>query len=406
MSAAIVVERLGKAYRHYPSQWARLADWMIPGGHGRATEHWVLRDINFTVYAGEALGIIGMNGAGKSSLLKIIAGTSAPTCGMVRMHGTVAAILELGMGFHPEASGRQNAVLGLQLFGISQTAIPALLQEVETFAEIGSYFDLPVRTYSSGMQVRLAFSVATALRPDVLIVDEALSVGDAYFQHKSFAHIRHLQQQGTTLLLVSHDKAAIQSICQRAILLEQGRIAMVGNPDDVMNQYNILIAAQDAHIEHHSELEIASLSYEAQDPACRLQSISLTNAQSDAISVVEVGEAVHLHLGMQANKILEEITVGFVIKDRLGQDIFGTNTAHLELSIKPMQANESFHVQFSFPMNLGEGHYSISIAVHAGASHIDGNYLWADRALVFHVINRVKARFVGSTWLPVRAQIL
>lgn len=184
-------------------------EWLDPRGKPRHELHWVQQGLNFEVRAGEAVGIIGMNGAGKSTLLKMIVGTTQPTTGSVEMTGRVAALLELGMGFHPDFTGRQNAIMAGQLLGMSVEEILTLMPDIEAFAEIGEYIDEPVRVYSSGMQVRLAFAVATARRPDVLIVDEALSVGDAYFQHKSFDRIREFRKRGTTLLIVSHDKQAI-----------------------------------------------------------------------------------------------------------------------------------------------------------------------------------------------------
>ena len=227
----ITVTELGKAYKQYLNRWSRLIEWLKSGHVKRHQLKWVLQDISFTVKAGEAVGIIGINGAGKSTLLKLITGTTLPTTGSVHMTGRVAALLELGMGFHPDFTGRQNAFMAAQLMGISNDEIVRQMPEVEAFAEIGEYIDQPVRVYSSGMQMRLAFSVATAMRPDILIVDEALSVGDAYFQHKSFDRIRQFQKAGTTLLIVSHDKAAIQSICDQAILLKAGRLVMQGKPE-------------------------------------------------------------------------------------------------------------------------------------------------------------------------------
>ncbi|HEY8385294.1 MAG TPA: ABC transporter ATP-binding protein, partial [Porticoccaceae bacterium] len=232
---SITVTNLGKAYKVYPTRFARLKEWLLPFATPRHTLKWVLQDISFSVNPGEAVGIIGVNGAGKSTLLKIITGTTQPTTGSVHITGRVAALLELGMGFHPDFTGRQNVFMAGQLLGYTVEEITALMPEIEAFAEIGDYIDQPVRVYSSGMQMRLAFSVATAHRPDVLIVDEALSVGDAYFQHKSFDRIREFRRQGTTLLIVSHDKQAIQSICDRAILLNAGKIAMQGEPEAVMD---------------------------------------------------------------------------------------------------------------------------------------------------------------------------
>ena len=200
--SALVVSNIGKAYKRYPGKWARVREWVT--GRPGHQQTWVLRDVSFSVSLGEAVGIIGVNGAGKSTLLKIITGTTQPTEGNVRVQGRVAALLELGMGFHPDFTGRQNVFMAGQLLGLRVDEIAGRMSEIEAFAEIGGYIDRPVRLYSSGMQVRLAFSAATAVRPDILIVDEALSVGDAYFQHKSFERIRQYRQAGSTLLIVSH----------------------------------------------------------------------------------------------------------------------------------------------------------------------------------------------------------
>src|SRR5476651_2867714 len=243
---AITVKQLGKAYKQYPTRWSRLAEWLLPMRGPRHQLKWILSDINFHVAAGEAVGLIGVNGAGKSTLLKLITGTTQASSGSVSVGGRVAALLELGMGFHPDFTGRQNVYMAGQLNGLSVTEIDALMADIEAFAEIGDYIEQPVRVYSSGMQMRLAFSVATVRRPDVLIVDEALSVGDAYFQHKSFERIRQFRQQGTTLLIVSHDRSAIQAICDRAILLNAGRLELEGSPEAIFDYYNALLADKEA----------------------------------------------------------------------------------------------------------------------------------------------------------------
>jgi lipopolysaccharide transport system ATP-binding protein len=208
----LCVDNLGKAYQSYGSEWRRMLSWF--GAPVKPVEErWVLRHVNLSIQPGEAVGIVGQNGAGKSILLKLITGTLRPTEGSMRIHGRIAAILELGMSFNPEFTGRRNVYHVAGLMGFSQEEIKKVMPEIESFAEIGAYFDEPVRTYSSGMQVRVMFAVATAWRPEILIVDEALSVGDTYFQHKSFNRIREFQEMGTTLLIVSHDRSSIQTLC-------------------------------------------------------------------------------------------------------------------------------------------------------------------------------------------------
>ena len=214
--SVLTAQNLGKAFRTYKSEFHRFGRWFgLP--FKPAKENWVLRNISFEIPTGSAIGLIGENGAGKSTLLKMITRTLQPTEGSVTINGRIAAILELGMGFNPELTGRQNVRHTAGLMGFSPDQIDLAIPEIESFAEIGEYFDQAVRTYSSGMQVRVAFAIATAWRPEILIIDEALSVGDAYFQHKSFNRIREYQEKGTALLLVSHDRAAIQSLCHRAI---------------------------------------------------------------------------------------------------------------------------------------------------------------------------------------------
>ena len=396
----ITVTDLGKAYKQYPTRWSRLVEWVTPGHRPRHSLKWVLQDINFTVKPGEAVGIIGINGAGKSTLLKMITGTTQPTTGGVQITGQVAALLELGMGFHPDFSGRQNAFMAGQLLGYSVEEIARLMPEIEAFAEIGDYIDQPVRVYSSGMQMRLAFSVATAHRPDVLIVDEALSVGDAYFQHKSFDRIREFRKQGTTLLIVSHDKGAIQSICDRAILLKAGKLAMEGEPEVVMDYYNAMLADhQDQTVKQEATVDgkIQTISGSGE---VTLTDVSLLDDAGKQIEMVAVGQHVSLYVKATCNARVEELVVGYMIKDRLGQPVFGTNTCHHKRELQNLRGDETIEFNFDFQANLGPGTYSVAIALHTDDTHVAKNYEWRDHALVFNMINIDKDEFVGVAWIP------
>jgi lipopolysaccharide transport system ATP-binding protein len=396
----IEVRGLGKAYKQYPSRRARLAEWLVPFSRERHQLKWVLRDIDFTVDPGKAMGIIGINGAGKSTLLKMITGTTQPTAGSVNITGRVAALLELGMGFHPDFSGRQNAVMAGQLLGLQLEQIQQLMPEIEAFAEIGEYIDAPVRVYSSGMQMRLAFSVATAVRPDVLIVDEALSVGDAYFQHKSFDRIRAFRDQGTTLLLVSHDKSAIQSICDEAILLDAGRLAMRGEPEAVMDYYNALIAEKENSTVRQVATAEGRLQTISGTGEVTVESIRLLDTEDRPAETVGVGAPVCLEVRVQVHAPVQRLVVGFMIKDRLGQPAYGTNTHHLGQARGPLAAGEALVLRFAFAANLGEGSYSVAVAAHDSESHMTRNYEWRDLALVFKVVNLAVPVFVGTAHLP------
>ena len=396
----IRVDGVGKAYKQYPGRWSRLAEWVMPWAGLRHNLRWVLRHISFQVDSGEAVGIIGINGAGKSTLLKIITGTTQATSGNVEMAGRVAAMLELGMGFHADFSGRQNVFMAGQLLGLRVEEIVALMPQIEAFAEIGEYIDQPVRVYSSGMQVRLAFSVATARRPDVLIVDEALSVGDAYFQHKSFDRIREFRKAGTTLLIVSHDKQAIQSICDRAILLDAGRLVKEGEPEAVMDFYNALLADRQNQAvvqQARDDGRVATISGSGE---ATVTDIALLNDKDERVEVVDVGEPVTLQVKVAAHAPIPRLVIGYMIKDRLGQAIFGTNTDYLAMPLRDLAAGERATFLFRFAASLGPGSYSVAVALHSTESHIVNNYEWRDLALVFSVVNMSRPTFIGNAWLP------
>jgi len=402
----ITITNLGKAYKQYPTRWSRLREWLVPFSKPRHQLKWVLQDINFTVNPGEAVGIIGINGAGKSTLLKMITGTTQPTTGTVQITGRVAAMLELGMGFHPDFTGRQNTYMAGQILGMSVEEITQLMPEIEAFADIGDYMDQPVRVYSSGMQMRVAFSVATARRPDVLIVDEALSVGDAYFQHKSFDRIREFRKQGTTLLIVSHDKGAIQSICDRAILLNAGKLAMQGEPEAVMDYYNAMLAdhqnqAVEQEISADGKVQTISGTGEAE-----IESAVLLNDAGLPLEVVNVGDDITLKIIARVNADLPELVLGYLIKDRLGQPVYGTNTYHLGQPIQQIKAGERVTYQITFAANMGEGSYSVTLALHASDSHIAANYVWKDRAILFTVVNINQPHFSGVAWLPSKLELV
>jgi lipopolysaccharide transport system ATP-binding protein len=401
----IRVTNLGKAYKQYPSHWSRLAEWLDPFKRARHRLKWVLHDINFHVEPGEAVGVIGINGAGKSTLLKLITGTVQPTTGSASIQGRVAAMLELGMGFHADFTGRQNAYMAGQLLGISTEEMTSLMPHIEAFAEIGDYMDQPVRVYSSGMQMRLAFSVASAKRPDVLIVDEALSVGDAYFQHKSFDRIREFRAQGTTLLIVSHDKAAIQSICDRAILLSNGRLAKEGSPEEIMDFYNALLAekeSQTVRLEKRDDGKVQTISGSGEST---VRDITLLNDKGQRAEVVGVGSMVTLEVKVAIHAAIPRLVLGYMIKDRLGQQMYGTNTHLKELPLDDVTPGEEITYRFAFPMNLGPGTYSVATALVSSDTHLVNNYEWRDLALVFTVANMDHAHFVGCAWLDPSIEI-
>lgn len=428
----ICVNHVSKAYKQYPSRWARLLEWVVPFSQPRHQLKWALKDIHFETTAGEAIGILGMNGAGKSTLLKLMTGTSHPTTGSITTTGSVAAILELGMGFHPDFTGRQNVFMAGQLLGMSSVEIHDHMAAIIEFAELADYIDQPVRVYSSGMSMRLAFAVATAKRPDTLIVDEALSVGDAYFQHKSFSRIREFQQQGTTLLLVSHDIAAVRGICDRAIWLEKGQIKLQGSSKEVVDAYSTAVYGQHQDVSmgdskddslllrqrkpiqwkrdarqdfiNHSNLrnDIEVLDFNADAPrwgdgAAKVVSITLTDEEGVPFSWTIGGEEVILRVEAVALRDLEQVSIGFLIRDRLGQALFGDNTILTTMdNPKSVKRGQPFTATFHFLMPmLPKGAYTVTAAVAVGTqqSHVIND--WVNQAVVLHSNNMTSFGMMG-----------
>jgi len=407
VSGRIIVNNLGKKYKRYPNRWARLCEWLSFGRYQNHQATWILRNLSFELGDGESLGVIGVNGAGKSTLLKLLTKTSAPTEGSIDVQGRVAALLELGMGFHQDFSGRVNALMTCQMMGYSSEEAHDLIEDIREFSELGDYLDQPVRVYSTGMQVRLAFSAATVTRPEILVVDEALSVGDAYFQHKCIRRIRDYRDQGTTLLFVSHDPGAVKSLCQRAILLDSGSIIKDGVPDTVLDYYNSVIARKKNDEEIlQVEGDGGRVSTRSGNGNARITSVDITK-KSDGRSARSflVGENVVLRCVVEFYKSIEQPTVGILLRDRMGNDVYGTNTSHLGYRDMTVTQGDKIDFSFTLPLNIGPGNYSVCMAVHGGDSHLEENCDWWDRCLVFQVITGEEPSFIGVAALPVEVDI-
>lgn len=407
MSGTLQVEGLGKAYRRWRSEWLRVASWF-----GVATvpteEHWVLRDVSFAIDPGEAIGVIGQNGAGKSTLLKLITGTTRPSSGSIVRSGRVAAILELGMGFNPDLTGRQNAHHAAGLMGFSQAEIAAAMPGIEAFAEIGPYFDEPTRTYSSGMQMRVAFSVATEFRPDLLIVDEALSVGDSYFQHKSFDRIRQFRQEGVSIMLVSHSMGDVKTLCDRVILMDKGAVAKIGPPDEVVDYYNAMISEKEGaslSIDQRRERDGWLLTRSGTGEAV-VNSLRLLDADAGhEVAVARVGQRLKLHLEAGVHADIPHLVLGYMIRDRQGHVVWGTNTWHTRQIHSDSSSGDIVHFDLGFTCTLGPGSYSVSPALVSTDTHLVDNFEWIDNLLVFEVVNASEPTFIGTNWLDARIQV-
>ena len=398
------VQNICKTYLDYESNFKRFASWFSKNKEEKNVKT-VLKDVSFDVGAGEVVGLIGQNGAGKSTLLKIISRTLKPSSGRVTSGAKISSILELGMGFHGDLTGRQNAYQSCSLMGYSKEQIDEIITYIEDFAEIGEYFDYPVRIYSSGMQMRLAFSVVTANRPDILIIDEALSVGDVYFQHKSFDKIKEFKSLGTTLIIVSHDSGAIKSICDRVILLEKGQILKDGEPEAVLDYYNALISKkQDVQISQVALENGKTATVSGNKKAC-IKNVEILDAAGKKIQNLEVGKKIKLKVTVQSNENLPSLVLGYQIKNRFSQVVYGTNTYHLKQALKNLKKSEEYDFSFEFDANLGVGSFSVTIALHDSDNHLQNNYEWRDNAIIFNVVNFSKPDFVGLAYLEPSLEI-
>lgn len=391
---SIIVKSLAKAYKYYPSRWFRLLEWFSNAAKPRHQLAWVLKDISFTVKAGEAVGIVGVNGAGKSTLLKIITGIVQPTQGSVKINGRVAALLELGMGFHPEFTGRQNVQMAAQLLGMSLEQINSLMPEIEDFAEIGEYIDQPIRVYSSGMQMRLAFAVSTAIHPDILIVDEALAVGDIRFQRKCYARIEERQKNGMTLLFVSHDTELIKRICNKAILLNNGVLQAYGEPSAVIEEYERIIFSKD---NQHLQINVSGddLGKKAEkyygDGSLFISDIEIqeSNALETNFSFVRIGRGFFISYFYESITDIEAPIFSLMIKTKEGICAYYADSLNMGICHEKIKKGEKGKVVFSLENNLIPGDYFLNVAVRS----------------VLNEREVVHCRKVDAAHIPVRAPL-
>lgn len=358
MKPVLSVESLGKSYKHYASQGHRILNWL--GWHIHPdNEHWVLRDISFSLNAGEAMGVIGSNGAGKSTLLKLITGVIPPSEGTLNINGRVSAILELGLGFNGELTGRTNAEHGLSLLGLSSLEIQQLMPWVEEFSDIGEYFEQPMRTYSSGMQMRIAFAVATAQRPELLIVDEALAVGDIYFQQKSFQRIRTFIEQGSALLFVTHSLGQVYSLCQRAILIDQGHLLLDASPREVIDLFQSRLSLQHDGRETNPE-DPPSVNIDSQQAV--IEHVEF-RVQDTVVESVSSNTDVDLAIKIRFNENFEDPHIGFRLRNRFGEPVFMTNTYCLRQAIGSVHAGNVIEVIFTLSMVIKPDNYTLTIGL-------------------------------------------
>jgi len=406
MTTALRVENVSKQYRIYAKPGDRLKESLTRGRMKRHREFWALKEVSFEIEKGTTTGIIGPNGSGKSTLLQIITGTLEPTHGSVWYDGRVAALLELGAGFNPEFTGIENVFMNASLMGFSRRETEKLLPEIERFAEIGDFIHQPVKTYSSGMYVRLAFSIAISAAPDILIVDEALAVGDAIFQHRCTRRLNEMQEAGVTVLFVSHDPAAVRALCSRAILLNAGRLVADGKPQDVLNRYQQIIMAREEAYEADttaiastaSAADETSLSelqstFRHGDGSAQVQSVELLNSAGRRAEIIETGELVNVRFRVAFQKHVEEPVFGFLIRNRHGIHVYGTNSELQGLSIGSVEPGDTFEITFAFECRLAPDFYSITVASHSPDAI---SFDWLDCVAYFQIVSGVRMEGVAN----------
>ncbi|MBC5785487.1 ABC transporter ATP-binding protein [Ramlibacter sp. USB13] len=430
---AVRVQEVGKCYHIYDTPRDRLKQFMLPrmrrlaglGHKDYYRDFWALRDVSFELRRGEAIGIIGRNGSGKSTLLQVLCGTLSPTTGTVETSGRVAALLELGAGFNPEFTGRENVYMNAALLGLSREQVEARFDSIAAFADIGDFLEQPVKMYSSGMFVRLAFAVIAHVDAEILVIDEALAVGDALFVQKCMRFIRKFREQGT-LLYVSHDSASVMNICDRAIWLQSGRVQQQGSAKEVCEAYlEDLFSALDAQAQKQPAVAVETIDAERierlrqpglawrdqradflnasnlrndlevfrfeerKDAEFGGKDATITNARlldsnGEPLSWVVGGERVTMRIEAQAHVPVRSPIFGFMLRDRLGQNVFGDNS-YLAWQGKPLhvKAGASFGAEFEFYMPwLAQGDYVFQVALAEGTQADHRQLHWIHDAIV------------------------
>lgn len=352
---AIEAVNLGKRYYRRGGQSASSLFGMLTGRSGPKTEpFWCLRGANFEIPAGRTVGVIGPNGSGKSSLLGLTAGTIAPTEGYVRTHGRISSLLELGAGFHPELSGRENVFLNAALLGIPREDVKKKFDRIVDFAELREFIDMPVKHYSSGMYVRLGFSIAVEVDPDILLVDEVLAVGDISFQFKCLDRIRDFQKRGKTLLFVSHSLETVEEFCHEAFLIHHGQLVARGEPGDVVQKF-IRSFMEDRGGLHMTEYGTRAVEF---------GEVRLLDAAGQPCETFETGGALAIEIPYVAHRRIEKPVFGFSLKTANGLYVFGSNTQIQKHDIPAIEGAGTVKLDLS-PLRLMHGNYFLSLSIHS-----------------------------------------
>ncbi|WP_179402009.1 ABC transporter ATP-binding protein [Burkholderia guangdongensis] len=386
------VERLSKRFKIYNTSKDRLVEGLLKRPRHRV--HTALDDISFRLGRGEAIGVLGQNGAGKSTLLKLVSGVLLPDRGTIARRGRITALLELGTGFDGRLSGRENVAINARMIGMTNAEIRERFDAIVEFSELAEFIDAPLRTYSSGMVMRLGFAVAIHADPVCFIVDEALSVGDARFQQKCLKRIREFRDGGGSILYVSHDINSVKLLCDRAIVLAHGKVAYDGAPDEAAQVYYRLIAGVDRDQPSGSESDNGSYGTQL----TRIAGVTLSNRFGPATRFAS-GDEIAIEIDCESERDVD-LSVGILIRDRFGQDVFGTNTALLDETAR-FESGRTTRCRFTLPLNFAPGKYTLTVALHSDDTHVHDCQHWWDAAASFEIAGFGIEPFSGLCYVPV-----
>jgi lipopolysaccharide transport system ATP-binding protein len=400
MNSDIVIRlsNVSKVYRQLRNPIERLSHALFPNPDTAGSI--ALAPLDLCVARGEAVGIVGRNGSGKSTLLQLIAGVLEPTTGTIETRGRISALLELGSGFNPEFTGRENVYFNGMVLGLTRSELDARFDDIAAFADIGVSIDRPVKTYSSGMFVRLAFAVAISVEPDILIIDEALAVGDIYFQQKCFERINLMRERGITLFFVSHNSGAVYRFCDRAILLEHGVVALDGLPKSVIETYEAHVLDERDGVAVPEPIAGVEPSHEVWRDEATLESAIVVDNAGNQIHTCVSEDAITIRFVLRFNAAQDDPHVGFKIRDRMGVVVFSTNTYCMKREIGPVDADDTIVVEFPFIAALTEGDYTLSFGAANGGY---GEGLFKHQLIYAHDLTHFKVlrNFDSIMWAGV-----
>ncbi len=423
VATAVQFRDVSKAYQIYPSPSSRLKELACLNRISFHKDFWALRDISFSIPAGDTFCIIGENGSGKSTLLQMVAGILEPTKGIVNVQGRVAALLELGSGFNPEFSGRDNVYLNAAILGFSRREMDAKFPQIENFAEIGAFIDQPVKMYSSGMAIRLAFAVAIHVDPEILIVDEALAVGDIYFRQRCMRKVHELRDQGVTILFVSHDVGDVKALGDQVLWLDAGRIRELGDPDMVVSKYMAAMTEKDAvylNVNHRRAsperlagpfhapeivTRIPNVDHRFGDGRAEILGIAIFDGLGSSSLFLEPDSNITVRISVRAIEDVALPVIGFMVRNHLGLDFAGTNTAREGVEVPAMATGDIYTLDFHLTVpHLYPSAFSFSPAIADGTLHAYTMCDWVDNAITLQMIATDQPVY-GHMHLPCRVEL-